>query len=85
MLKHRKMRLVASILAVVMSAGCIFGCSEGSNSSSTASTSSACQHKNVTTSKLEPTCTSVGYKKDTCKDCGDEDYTILDALGHSWK
>ena len=44
-----------------------------------------CLHEDYTTSTLAPTCTSIGYNKYTCKDCGREEYTFLEATAHNWE
>ena len=43
----------------------------------------ACQHPNATTVTVDATCTVAGSKTTTCPDCGNEETTVIDALGHN--
>ncbi|MBQ2876838.1 MAG: hypothetical protein IJE25_07495 [Clostridia bacterium] len=43
-----------------------------------------CSHSNITTVKVDPTCTEEGSITHKCNDCGREDIEILEALGHDY-
>ena len=44
-----------------------------------------CTHTNTTIETVEATCTTAGYVKEVCNDCGAVvDYVDVDALGHSY-
>ena len=44
-----------------------------------------CAHENTSTETVEATCTTAGYTKVTCNDCGAiVSYTTVDALGHNY-